>query len=221
VLFLDELPEFDARATEALRQPLEDRVVTISRVAGTATFPASFALIAARNPCPCGHDGDPVRECTCTAATVNRYNRRVSGPLLDRIDMHVDVPRVDYDKLTDRRASEPSAAVRARVVAARTLQRQRFGVETGSRGRARSIGGPGMSVTCNGEMNAEDVRRFCPISRDSADLLRAGVTRLGLSARAVHRVLKLARTIGDLEACADIRVQHLAEALQLRPRHGT
>jgi magnesium chelatase family protein len=224
VLFLDELPEFDPRVIEVIRQPLEDRVVTIARAAGTATYPASFTLVAARNPCPCGYHGDVTRECTCSLTTIQRYSQRVSGPLLDRIDMHVDVPRVEYQKLVDDQPSEPSAAVRERVVAARTIQRARFAVDEGD-GEARvrdslrfAFNGARRRTTCNGEMTAQEVREHCRVTPEGADLLRAAMRQLGLTGRAFHRVLKLARTIADLEAAAGIGTAHLAEALQYRPR---
>lgn len=219
VLFLDELPEFDLRSLESLRQPLEDRRVTIARASGASTFPASFMLVAARNPCPCGHSGDRERACTCTPATIARYARRISGPLLDRIDLHVEVPRVEIHKLIDTQVSEGSAAVRARVAAARTLQH----------GRLAAAGPPATAsdwrlkdrqarITCNGELNPDLIQTHCRLTADGRDLLRAGMRQLGLSARAYHRILKLARTIADLEACDAIQTSHLAEALQYRPR---
>jgi magnesium chelatase family protein len=221
VLFLDELPEFDPQVTEVLRQPLEDRLVTIARASGSATFPAAFTLIAARNPCPCGYHGDALRECTCSPGAVVRYGRRISGPLLDRIDMHVEVPRVEYQKLVDDRPAESSAVVRARVVAARAVQHRRFGLDRapevfpGFRTNPRRVG-----TRSNGEMTGEDVRQHARPSPEGAELLRIGMRQLGLSARAFHRVLKLARTIADLEAAERIDAPHLAEALQYRPREA-
>ena len=203
VLFLDELPEFGSRVLEVLRQPLEDKVVTISRASGTLTFPANFILIAAMNPCPCGYYGDPVRECTCSAAMVARYHRRISGPLLDRIDIHVEVPRVDYEKLSDIRRGEPSKAIRARVEEARERQRRRL------RGRR---------ALTNGEMGPAEVHKFCELDEAGHSLLRAAMRQLNLSARGYHRVLKLARTIADLARSEEIEVAHLAEAIQYRPR---
>jgi len=220
VLFLDELPEFDPRSLEALRQPLEDRRVTIARASGSATFPASFVLVAARNPCPCGHHGDPRRECTCSPGAVQRYGRRVSGPLLDRIDMHLDVPRVEDHKLMDDRQAEASAAVRDRVVAARAIQAARLRAADGARAAGWGPGRWRMVAVCNGEMSAADIRAHCPLDAAGRELLRAGMRQLGLSARGYHRILKLARTIADLEGDHAIGTVHLAEALQYRPRDG-
>lgn len=207
VLFLDELPEFSPRVLEVMRQPMEDKVVTISRAQGSLTFPANFQLIAAMNPCPCGYYGDPLKPCTCAASVVTRYQKRISGPLLDRIDIHIEVPRVEYDKLSDLRLGEPSAVIQARVEAARQIQRQRFSV----------LENPG-SPTCNADMTLAEVRRFCPLDDAGRSLMKAAMSQLQLSARAYHRVLKLARTIADLAACELIASQHLAEALQYRPR---
>jgi len=203
VLFLDELPEFGHRTLEVLRQPLEGRVVTISRAQGSLTFPANFMLIAAMNPCPCGYFGDPTHECTCSLATISRYQKRISGPLLDRIDIHVDVPRVEYEKLADDRLGEPSARIRERVERARELQRQRLS---------------GTGLLCNADMGPAEIREFCRVDETGKSLLRAAMKQLGMSARAFHRVLKLARTIADLEASPEIKPHHIAEALQYRPR---
>ena len=202
VLFLDELPEFGQTVLEVLRQPLEDHVVTISRAQGTVTFPANFMLIGAMNPCPCGYFSDPTRECTCSPSTIARYQKRISGPLLDRIDIHIEVPRLEYEKLTDRRDGERSAAVRGRVQAARERQAQRFA------GTAR--------VTCNAEMGPAEVRAYCAVEPAAQPVLRAATQRLQLSARGFHRVLKLARTIADLAGAETIGAAHLAEALQYR-----
>jgi len=203
VLFLDELPEFGTRTLEGLRQPLEDGVVSIARSTGTLTFPARFMLIAAMNPCPCGYYGDPVQECTCSLATVNRYQKRISGPLLDRIDIHVEVPRVDYDKLTTDRLGEPSQAIRERVEQAREYQRRRF---------------EGRDLSCNAEMGPDMVRQVCRLDEAGRALVRAAMQQLQMSARAFHRILKLARTIADLEKVDIIKAHHLAEAIQYRPR---
>ncbi len=204
VLFLDELPEFDARSLEVLRQPMEDKQVTISRAAGTLTFPANFMLVAAMNPCPCGWYGDPIKPCTCTPALISRYQHKISGPLLDRIDIHLDVTRVDYEKLSDNRAGERSEAIRARVQAARERQARRFGGAS--------------ALACNADMGVADVRVHCVLDDAGRSLMKAAMSQLQLSARAFHRVLKLARTIADLAGSDAIKVTHLAEALQYRPR---
>ncbi|MEW6142596.1 MAG: YifB family Mg chelatase-like AAA ATPase [Chloroflexota bacterium] len=203
VLFLDEFPEFSHMALESLRQPLEDKVVTISRAQGSVSFPANFMLVGAMNPCPCGYYGDPVKECRCGSAEVTRYQKRISGPLLDRIDIFIEVPRVDYEKLTDSKLSESSETVRARTEASRRIQQTRFA---------------GSKLTCNAEMTPVEVREFCQVEPSAHSLLRTAMKQLNLTARAFHRVLKLARTIADLEASEVIRVNHLAEALQYRPR---
>jgi magnesium chelatase family protein len=203
VLFLDELPEFNSRALEVLRQPLEDKVVTISRAQGSLTFPANFQLVAAMNPCPCGYFGDPLRACTCSNGTVIKYQRRISGPLMDRIDIHIEVPRVDYEKLSDSRQSESSAEVNQRVEAARDIQRQRFN---------------GTTIACNADMHPAEVRQYCYLDEPCRTLMRAAMNQMQLSARGYHRILKLARTIADLAGSEAIASPHLAEALQYRPR---
>jgi magnesium chelatase family protein len=203
VLFLDELPEFNRRTLEVLRQPIEDHHVVISRATGTLTFPANFTLVAAMNPCPCGFYGDPVRECTCAPTQVTRYQKRISGPLLDRIDIHIEVPRVDYNKLTDDRLGEPSEAIRERVERARERQRRRFA---------------DIPLTCNADMGPGEVRRICRLDDAGRSLVRAAMQQLQMSARAFHRILKLARTIADLAGSEEIDTAHLAEAIQYRPR---
>jgi len=203
VLFLDELPEFNSKILEMLRQPMEDKVVTISRAQGSLTFPANFMLIAAMNPCPCGYYGDPERACTCPMGLIQRYRKRISGPLLDRIDLHLEVPRVPYEKLSRTTPGEPSATIRARVETARQRQRERLS---------------GTGILCNADMGPAEVRRFCVLGREGQELMRAAMRQMQLSARGYHRVLKVARTIADLDGSADIRPQHLAEALQYRNR---
>lgn len=203
VLFLDEFPEFGSRTLEVLRQPLEDKIITISRAQGTLTFPANFQLVAAMNPCPCGYYGDPTRACTCAPGIVTKYQRRISGPLMDRIDIHVEVPRVDYEKLSDARLGEPSAVIRTRVESARQIQRERFA---------------NTSLTSNADMHPAQVRQYCSLDESCRGLMRTAMNQLQLSARAYHRILKLARTIADLAGSPHISTIHLAEALQYRPR---
>jgi magnesium chelatase family protein len=202
VLFLDELPEFRRNVLEVLRQPLEDGTVTLSRAAISLTFPAQFMLAAAMNPCACGYYGDAVHVCRCAEADVERYRSRVSGPLLDRIDIHLEVPTVPYRDLTCADAEEPSAVVRQRVELARVRQRQRF------------CDRPGLYA--NAHMTARDLRRYCPLSEPVEGLLREAVARLGLSARAYHRVLKIARTIADLAGADELATSHVSEAIQYR-----
>lgn len=202
VLFLDELPEFHRHVLEVLRQPLEDGVVTLSRAAARLTFPARFTLIAAMNPCPCGHLGSAVHGCGCAPGVVERYLARISGPLLDRIDIHLRVPAVPYADLSTEAMAEPSALIRARVEAARGRQRKRFLGQVG--------------VHANAHMSSREVRRHCRQTPEIADVLRAAVERLGLSARGCHRVLKLARTIADLAGEEALLPAHAREAIQYR-----
>ncbi|MFQ5997092.1 MAG: YifB family Mg chelatase-like AAA ATPase [Dehalococcoidales bacterium] len=203
VLFLDELLEFGHSLLEVLRQPLEDKMVTISRAQGRVTFPANFMLVGAMNPCPCGYYGDPFRQCTCSPGLVSRYQRRISGPFIDRVDIFIEVPHIDYEKLADDRLGEPSAKVQTRVKAARYRQLERF---------------KGSRLTCNAEMTPTEVREFCQVEESAQSLLKAAMKQLYLSARAFHRILKLARTIADLENSAIIKAHHVAEAVQYRPR---
>ncbi|MCJ7667719.1 MAG: YifB family Mg chelatase-like AAA ATPase, partial [Anaerolineae bacterium] len=203
VLFLDELPEFGHQVLEVMRQPMEDRVVTISRAKTTLTFPANFMLVGAMNPCPCGYFGDPVKECTCSPAIVTRYQKRLSGPLLDRIDIHVEVSRVEYEKLASETPLERSELIRERVEGARGRQRKRFA---------------GRRLSCNGEMGPGEVRGYCRLDDGGRSLLRSAMQQMQMSARAFHRILKLARTIADLAGEEEISIAHLAEAIQYRPR---
>lgn len=204
VLFLDEINEFSSKALEVLRQPIEDKIVTISRAKSTLTFPANFLLVSAQNPCPCGYFGDPVKPCTCTPTMITRYQSKISGPLLDRIDIHVDVPRVDYDKLMSMERGETSAAVRARVERARERQRQRFADHPG--------------LYANADMGAGEIQQMCVLTPDARQLAELTVRRMQLSARAYHRVLKLSRTIADLDGKEVIETHHVAEAVQYRPK---
>jgi len=204
VLFLDEFPEFNHMALESLRQPMEDKVVTISRAEGSLTFPANFILVAAMNPCPCGYYGDPVKECKCSSTVVTRYQKKISGPLMDRIDIFIDIPRIDYEKLMDDRLSEQSAKIRQRVQNARELQLDRF---------------KGTDLTSNADMTASEVKQFCGIDGAAQSLLKTAMKQLHFTARAFHRTLKLARTVADLDKSELIKTNHLAEALQYRQRN--
>lgn len=202
VLFLDELPEFPRTVLEVLRQPLENGTVSIARAQGSLTFPARFTLVAAQNPCPCGYATDPERHCICAPSAIVRYQRKISGPLLDRIDLHVHVPRVPYEKLTGIDAGESSETVRERVVAARLRQRERFAERR---------------LITNSEMSTRDVKQFVSLTDDAKALLAQAIRQLKLSARVYVRILKLARTIADLAATDVIDVPIVAEALQYRP----
>ena len=224
VLFLDELPEFGMRVLEVLRQPLEDKMVTISRARGTLTFPANFQMVAAMNPCPCGYYGDPLKACTCSSSTVTRYQKRISGPLLDRIDIHIEVPRVEYEKLSDDRLGEPTIDIQERVQAARERQRIRFEKAAESTQPGEKVASHSESaarlvkIACNADMRPAEVRQFCQLDETGSSLMRTAMNQLQLSARAYHRVLKLARTIADLAGSEGIEPNHLAEALQYRSK---
>ena len=202
VLFLDELPEFRKNVLEVLRQPLEDGFVTISRAASSLCYPAQFMLAAAMNPCPCGYFGAMGRACTCETIAIERYLSRVSGPLLDRIDIHIEIPAVPYKELSCERSGEPSPVVRERVNAARRRQLERFAGRSG--------------LYANAHMTPKDLRRFCRVTHQADALLKTAIVRLHLSARAYHRVLKIARTIADLAGSADILPPHVSEAVQYR-----
>lgn len=200
-LFLDELPEFNRPAMESLRQPLEDGQVTISRVSGSLSYPCSFMLIAAMNPCPCGYFGHPTRECTCSSTAVQRYLAKISGPLLDRIDLHIEVPPVDFDQLSSKQPGESSASIRARVNAARHIQQTRFA---------------GTGIISNAQIPSGKLAVYCPLSTGAQGVLKAAFDRMGLSARAYDRLLKVSRTIADLDQSEQIEVSHVAEAVQYR-----
>jgi magnesium chelatase family protein len=201
VLFLDELPEFKRHVLEVLRQPLEDGQVTIARAQSTLTYPARFMLAAAMNPCPCGYATDPTKECSCTPLQIQRYLARISGPLLDRIDIHIDVPPLKQRELSADPSGEASAVIRERVRRARRIQQERF---------RRS------KVFCNAHMNPRQIRRFCQVEGEARSLLETAMERLGLSARAYDRILKVARTIADLETAEAISPEHIAEGIQYR-----
>jgi magnesium chelatase family protein len=202
VLFLDELPEFKRSALEVMRQPLEDGKVTISRAAGSLTFPAEFMLVAAMNPCPCGYFGDLKRECRCSPVQVQRYRQRVSGPLLDRIDLHIEVPSVHYREIASESPEESSLAIRHRIERARELQGKRFAQEP--------------KINCNARMATRQLKQHCKLGPESHELIRVAMTELNLSARAYDRILKVSRTIADLDASPDLLPEHVSEAIQYR-----
>jgi len=201
VLFLDELPEFKRNVLEVMRQPLEDGSITVSRAMGSINYPASFMLVAAMNPCPCGFFTDPQKECTCTPMQIQRYRSKVSGPLLDRIDIQVEVPTLRYQELASKDAGEPSSEIRQRVNTARVIQLERFDKRP---------------IHANAQMGARDLKRHCAVNSDAEKLLEHAINKLGLSARAYSRVLKVSRTIADLEGSEEIRSSHIAEAIQYR-----
>ncbi|MBT4277684.1 YifB family Mg chelatase-like AAA ATPase [Candidatus Falkowbacteria bacterium] len=203
VLFLDEFPEFSRHLLESLRQPLEDGVVTVSRATGSLDFPAKFILIAAQNPCPCGNYSDPDKDCTCSPNQVIKYNRKISGPLLDRIDLNIEVEKVKIDKLTSAPDGEKSETIRERVQNARDSQNERF---------------KNLDTLTNSEMKSEEVEKFCEIDKESEELLKNAIQKFNLSARSYFRILKLSRTIADLAREENIKLPHLAEALQYRPK---
>ena len=201
ILFLDELPEFDKSALETLRQPLEDGQVTITRATGSLTLPSRFMLVCAMNPCRCGWYGHPSGRCRCSAQQVEQYMRRVSGPLLDRIDMHIEVPSVEFEAMRRKEQPESSAAVRQRVNAAREVQKRRF---------------EGTAVTCNAYMTPAMIGRYCQLDAAGEKVMQGAFERLGLTGRSHDRILRMARTIADLDGAESIQVQHLAEAIQYR-----
>lgn len=201
VLFLDEFPEFSRNVLENLRQPLENGMITVSRAQGTLDFPARFTLVAAMNPCPCGNATDPERHCTCTPTAIARYQSRISGPILDRIDLQIDVPRIRFEKLSEDGTGERSETIRARVESARKRQKERFG-DSGT--------------IVNSEMGSQEIKEHCRLDPDSVDLMRKAVSRFRLSARSYFRVIKVARTIADLSDAENIGCRHVAEAIQYR-----
>ena len=202
MLFLDELPEFKRTVLEVMRQPLEERRVTISRAKSTVNYPASFMLVASMNPCPCGYFNHPEKECICAPGVVQKYLSKISGPLLDRIDLHVEVTPVNFNELASERLSEKSMDIRARVTNARTIQIARFEDRE--------------DVFCNAQMSPNMVRKICKISDSGQALLKQAMEKLGLSARAYDRILKVARTIADLADSEEIKLEHLAEAIHFR-----
>jgi magnesium chelatase family protein len=209
ILFLDEFPEFGSRVLEVLRQPMEDKAVTISRAQGSLTFPASFQLIAAMNPCPCGYYGDPVKSCSCSSSMIAKYQKRISGPLLDRIDICIQVARLDYEKLADTHLGEASPVIQNRVETARGIQRTRFA----------SLQDPSrQDLHHNADMGIGEIRKFCQLTPECKTLLQSAVNRLQLSARGYHRILKISRTIADLAGAEHINPMYIAEALQYRSK---
>ncbi len=204
VLFLDEFPEFSRAVLENLRQPLEDGLVTVARAQATVTFPAQFTLVAAQNPCPCGYFSDSAKACICTPAQIMKYQKKVSGPMLDRIDLHVEVGRIEFEKLSADEAGENSSTIQTRVQAARDIQTKRFQKTN--------------NIKTNSEMTVREIKEFCFLDPDGQCFMKSAVIKMYLSARSYHRVLKLARTIADLEGLENISITHLAEALQYRPK---
>lgn len=202
IWFLDELPEFKRSVLEVLRQPMEERRVTISRAKMTMDYPAAFMLVAAMNPCPCGYYNHPTRECTCAPGAVNRYLSKISGPLLDRIDLHIEVTPLSHEALAEKKFGESSAVIRQRVIAARKIQEERY---KGYKG-----------IHCNAQMNQQLFRQWCDIDAECQELMKNAMNRLGLSARAYDRILKVARTIADLAGDEQITVAHLSEAINYR-----
>ncbi len=221
VLFLDELPEYKRAALEVMRQPLEDRTVTISRAKFTVDYPANFMLVAAMNPCPCGYYNHPDRDCTCSSGAIQRYKNKISGPLLDRIDLHVEVTPVDYEDLSSTMEQEGSEQIRERVLRAREVQCKRFMDRNSLKDESQCMEDVPLEnfnerVSANAEMESRHLRRYCQLDKASGDLIKNAMNKLGLSARAYDKILKVARTIADLDSSGDIQVKHVAEAIQYR-----
>ena len=198
---MDELPEFHRDVMESLRAPLEDGKVTVSRVSGTVTYPSRITLVAAMNPCACGFYGHPTKPCSCSENSVRRYLNRISGPMLDRLDLHVEVPAVDYKSLSDDKKSESSAEIRERVNKARKIQQQRY---------------KGTGINCNAQLTPAMLKKYCKLEPDAEELLKQSFERLGLSARAYDRILKVARTIADLQECENIKKEHIFASIRFR-----
>ncbi|MCX6797128.1 MAG: ATP-binding protein, partial [Candidatus Doudnabacteria bacterium] len=201
ILFLDEFPEFPRNVLEALRQPLEDGIVTVSRASGSLTFPAKFILVAAQNPCPCGYFGDGSKQCICSQGQIFKYQKKISGPLLDRIDLHVEVPRLSYEKMSEDSIAENSGSVKQRVEKARAIQRQRFG-----------------AAKTNSEMSIVELKNFCTLDQPGQMLIKQAMKQYNFSGRSLHRILKVARTIADLAGLKNIATDNLAEAIMYRPK---
>ncbi|MBR5239308.1 MAG: YifB family Mg chelatase-like AAA ATPase, partial [Clostridia bacterium] len=206
VLFLDELPEFKREALEVLRQPLEDKKINVTRVSRSAEYPCNFMIIAAMNPCPCGYHGSKVKECTCTLDQIKRYQKKISGPLLDRIDIQIEVPAVNYDEISSLERSESSENIRKRVIRCRELQKKRY---------------EGEGILTNAELTAPLVKKYCPLTNDAEAMLKQAFSVLGLTARGYDKIIKVARTIADLEESEQIEVHHLAEAISYRDMANT
>ena len=218
VLFLDEFPEFERRVIESLRQPLEEGFVNVSRAKGSVTFPARFIMICAMNPCPCGNHGSKKKDCVCPQGALVRYQRKISGPIVDRVDLWVEVPQVDHQKLSDERiVSEPSENIRKRVIKAREIQKKRFSAENKAKKSKRKNEFEAVVMT-NSEMGVKELKKFAVLSEKVKDILNSAAGKLDLSARAYHRVIKLSRTIADLENAENIEANHILEALQYRPK---
>lgn len=201
ILFLDEFPEFSRGVLENLRQPLENGTISVSRAQGTLEFPARFTLVAAMNPCPCGNATDPEKMCSCSPVSIIKYQRKISGPILDRIDLHVEVPRLEFEKLSENNTAEKSKTIRERVEKARNIQKERFF---------------GSKIITNSEMEAEHIKKFCALDHSCIELMKSAVSKLHLSARSYYRIIKVARTIADLVESENIKSQHIAEAIQYR-----